>query len=75
MAEFRGRRLARFWFNLLKDDNWQIRLLAAEAIGRNRYYQACPALREAFCQEEDGLVKEIMEEILGALDDSNETIT
>lgn len=60
---------------LLKDANWQIRLLAAEAIGRNRFYQACPALREAFCQEQDSLVKEIMEEILSGLDDSNETIT
>lgn len=60
---------------LLRDENWQIRLLAAEAIGRNQYYQACPALREAFCQESDGLVKEIMEEILTTLDDSNETVT
>lgn len=60
---------------LLRDDNWQIRLLAAEAIGRGRYYQACPALREAVCRESDNLVKDIMEEILRALDDSNETIT
>ena len=75
IGRIQGQEVGPILVNLLKDDNWQIRLLAAEAIGRNRYYQACPALREAFCQEEDGLVKEIMEEILGALDDSNETIT
>ena len=60
---------------LLNDESWQIRLLAAEAIGRSRFYQACPALREAFCREPDGLVKEIMEDILAALDNSDETIT
>lgn len=60
---------------LLTDENWQIRLLAAEAIGKGKHIQACPALREAFYCEPDGLVKEIMEEILSTLDDSNETIT
>lgn len=70
-----GQEVCPILIDLLKDENWQIRLLAAEAIGRGRYYQACPALREAFYQENDGLVKEIMEEILCTLDDSNETIT
>ena len=49
--------------------------MLTEAIGRGQYQQACPALREAFCQEKDGLVKEVMEEILSELDSSNETVT
>ncbi len=75
LGQIQGEEIYPILVNLLKDESWQIRLLAAEAIGRNRFYQACPALREAFYNEADGLVKEIMEEILAALDDSNETIT
>ena len=75
LGQIQGAEVYPVLVNLLKDENWQIRLLAAEAIGRSRFYQACPALREAFCREPDGLVKEIMEDILSALDDSNETIT
>ena len=75
IGQIQGQEVWPILADLLKDDNWQIRLLAAEAIGRGRHGQACPALREAFCQEQDGLVKEIMEEILCTLDDSNETVT
>lgn len=75
IGQLQGQEVGPILAGLLKDENWQIRLLAAEAIGRGRHHQACPALREAFCQEPDGLVKEIMEEILCALDDDNETIT
>ena len=75
IGQIQGQEVWPILADLLKDDNWQIRLLAAEAIGRGRHSQACPALREAFCQEQDGLVKEIMEEILCTLDDSNETVT
>lgn len=75
LGQIQGAEVYPVLVQLLKDENWQIRLLAAEAIGRSRFYQACPALREAFYQEPDNLVKEIMEEILTALDNSNETIT
>ena len=75
LGQIQGAEVYPLFVQLLSDDNWQIRLLAAEAIGRNQYQQACPALREAFCREPDGLVKEIMEEILCTLDDSNETVT
>ena len=75
LGQIQGAEVYPVLVKLLKDENWQIRLLAAEAIGRSRFYQACPALREAFYQEPDNLVKEIMEEILIALDNSNETVT
>ncbi len=75
LGQIQGAEVYPVLVELLKDESWQIRLLAAEAIGRSRFYQACPALREAYYNESDGLVKEIMEEILSALDDSNETIT
>lgn len=75
IGQIQGEEVCPVLMKLLQDENWQIRLLAAEAIGRGRYYQACPALREAFYREPDGLVKEIIEEILCTLDDSNETIT
>ncbi len=48
IGQIQGQEVGPILVDLLKDDNWQIRLLAAEAIGRGRYYQACPALREAF---------------------------
>lgn len=75
LGQIQGTEVYPVLVRLLKDENWQIRLLAAEAIGRGRFYQACPALREAFYQESDHLVKEIMEEILAALDNSGETVT
>lgn len=75
IGQLQGQEVGPVLAGLLKDDNWQIRLLAAEAIGRGRHYEASPALREAFCREQDGLVKEIMEDILGVLDDDDETIT
>ena len=75
LGQIQGTEVYPVLVRLLKDENWQIRLLAAEAIGRGRFYQACPALREAFYQEPDHLVKEIMEEILAALDNSGETVT
>ena len=75
LGQIQGAEVYPVLIQLLKDENWQIRLLAAEAIGRSRFYQACPALREAFYQESDHLVKEIMEEILNALDNSSETVT
>ncbi|MBQ3120360.1 MAG: hypothetical protein IJC12_05755, partial [Peptococcaceae bacterium] len=53
---------------------WQIRLMAAEAIGRGHFTAACPALREAYTRESDTLVKELMEEILHTIDTNNETI-
>ena len=75
LGQIQGTEVYPVLVRLLKDENWQIRLLAAEAIGRGRFYQACPALREAFYHESDHLVKEIMEEILAALDNSGETGT
>ena len=60
---------------LLFDENWQIRLMAAEAIGRGRYVAACPALREAYTKEPDNLVKELMADILQTIDTNNEEIT
>ena len=75
LGQIQGTEVYPVLVRLLKDENWQIRLLAAEAIGRGRFYQACPALREAFYHEPDHLVKEIMEEILAALDNSGETVT
>ena len=75
LSKLQGQEICPLLTKLLADDNWQIRLMAAEAIGRGRFILACPALREAYCKEQDGLVKDLMEEILHTLDTKNEAIT
>ena len=75
LTKLQGQDICPILTKLLADESWQIRLMAAEAIGRGRFSQACPALREAYCKEPDGLVKEIMEEILHTIDTGNEAIT
>ena len=75
LVKLQGQDICPVLTNLLMDEAWQIRLMAAEAIGRGRFTAACPALREAYTNESDTLVKELMEEILHTIDTNNETIT
>lgn len=75
LSKLQGQDICPILTNLLTDENWQIRLMAAEAIGRGRFTAACPALREAYANEPDNLVKELMQEILHTIDTNNDTIT
>lgn len=57
--------------NLLIDDpNWQIRLLVVDAIGRNHLVQAQDVLRGCLEKEDDLLVRDMIQELLGVVEDA-----